>query len=57
MSDTPNATHRPDFNCPETEEHAARHAARVHSEADHDDFLDTVFGDTYEGKHRGEVTS
>ena len=49
------STHVPHFGCPETEEHAARHAKPVHSEADHDDFLDTVFGEGYVGKRRGQV--
>ena len=43
------------FLCPETDAHAARHAKPVHSEADHDDFLDTVFGDGYVGQHRTEA--
>ena len=39
------------------EPHVARHAKPVHSEADHDDVLDTVFGETYVGQRRAEVTS
>ena len=51
MSDTESTTHRHQFECPET----ARHARPVHDESEHDDFLDTVFGETYQGKHREQV--